>query len=98
VVQGLLTVRQYFNDPDNPRSDTTAVFGPRADYWVRVGAGRLIGQTEVDYFYFREYDTQRSFGTINNLRLEVPLARIVPFATCRPRRRRETSALRPIDR
>jgi len=68
-----------FNDPDNPKSDTTAVFGPRADYWLRLGSGRLIGQTEVDYFYFREYDTQRSFGTTNRLRLEVPLTRIVPF-------------------
>ena len=33
----------------------------------------------MDYFYFREYDTQRSFGTTNRLRLEVPLAHLVPF-------------------
>jgi hypothetical protein len=69
-----------FNEADDPKSDTTAVFGPLADYWVKLGRGRLIGQTKLDYFYFREYDTQRSFGTTNRLRLEVPLARLVPFA------------------
>ena len=35
----------------------------------------------MDYFYFREYDTQRSFGTTNRLRLEIPLAHLVPFAS-----------------
>ncbi len=69
-----------FNEADDPKSDTTAVFGPLADYWVKLGKGRLIGQTKMDYFYFREYDTQRSFGTTNRLRLEIPLARLVPFA------------------
>jgi hypothetical protein len=69
-----------FNEADNPKSDNTAVFGPLADYWIKLGRGRLIGQTKMDYFYFREYDTQRSFGTTNRLRLEVPLARLVPFA------------------
>ena len=68
-----------FNEADNPKSDTTAVFGPLADYWVKLGRTRLIGQTRMDYFYFKEYDTQRSFGTTNRLRLEVPLAHLVPF-------------------
>ena len=26
-----------FNEADNPKSDTTAVFGPLADYWVKLG-------------------------------------------------------------
>jgi hypothetical protein len=68
-----------FNEPDDPKSDNTAVFGPLADYWVKLGRARLIGQTRMDYFYFKEYDTQRSFGTTNRLRLEVPLAHLVPF-------------------
>ena len=68
-----------FNEADDPKSDNTAVFGPLADYWVKLGRARLIGQTRMDYFYFREYDTQRSFGTTNRLRLEVPLAHLVPF-------------------
>ncbi|HZA36496.1 MAG TPA: outer membrane beta-barrel protein [Vicinamibacterales bacterium] len=70
-----------FNEADDPKSDSTAVFGPLADYWVKLGHGRLIGQTKMDYFYFREYDTQRSFGTTNRLRLEIPLAHLVPFAS-----------------
>jgi hypothetical protein len=68
-----------FNEADDPKSDNTAVFGPLADYWIKLGRARLIGQTRMDYFYFREYDTQRSFGTTNRLRLEVPLAHLVPF-------------------
>jgi hypothetical protein len=68
-----------FNEAENPKSDTTAVFGPRADYWVKLGRARVIGETRVDYFYFQEYDTQRSFGTTNRARLEVPLTRLVPF-------------------
>jgi hypothetical protein len=68
-----------FNEADNPKRDVTAVFGPRTDYWVKLGRARVIGETRVDYFYFRDYDTQRSFGTTNRGRLEVPLARLVPF-------------------
>jgi hypothetical protein len=68
-----------FNEADDPKSDFTAVFGPRADYWIRLGRARVIGQSGVDYYYFQEYDSQRSFGTTNRARLELPLARVVPF-------------------
>jgi putative beta-barrel porin BBP2 len=68
-----------FNEADNPKQDTTAAFGPRADYWIKLGRARVIGQTGVEYFYFREYDTQRSFGTVNRARVEVQFARLVPF-------------------
>jgi hypothetical protein len=68
-----------FNEADDPKQDTTAVFGPRVDYWMRLGRGRLSGQSTLDYTYFQEYETQRSFGTTNRARLELPLARVVPF-------------------
>ena len=68
-----------FNEADDPKDDFTAMFGPRAEYWVKLGRSRVIGESRVDYFYFQEYDTQRSFGTTNRARLEVPLARLVPF-------------------
>src|SRR4029453_1068884 len=68
-----------FTEADNPKQDTSAAFGPRADYWIKLGRARVIGQTGGEYFYFREYDTQRSFGTVNRARVEVQFARLVPF-------------------
>lgn len=68
-----------FNEFDDPKQDTTAVFGPRADYWMSLGRGRVQGKTSVDYSYFRQYDSQRSFGTSNELSLSVPLNRLKPF-------------------
>jgi hypothetical protein len=68
-----------FNEADDAKSDVTAVFGPRTDYWVKLGRARVIGETRLDYLYFREYDTQRSFGTTNRVRLELPLVHLVPF-------------------
>ncbi len=70
-----------FNDADDPKEDFTAVFGPRAQYWVKLGRTRVIGESNVDYFYFQQYDSQRSFGTTNRARLEVPLTRLVPFVS-----------------
>jgi hypothetical protein len=68
-----------FNEADDPKTDTTAVFGPRGDYWVKLGRARVIGESRIDYFFFRQYDSQRSFGTTNRARLEVPLTHLVPF-------------------
>ena len=31
-----------FNDADDPKEDFTAVFGPRAQYWVKLGRTRVI--------------------------------------------------------
>jgi hypothetical protein len=79
TVTGVGIDTNVFNEADNPKQDTTAAFGPRANYWIRLGRARVIGQTGVEYYYFREYDTQRSFGTANRARVEVQFARLVPF-------------------
>lgn len=69
-----------FNELDDPKEDFTVSFGPRAEFWSRLGPrGRLYGNSGVDYQYFRDYDSQRSFGTSNIARLDYDLGRLMPF-------------------
>jgi Putative beta-barrel porin 2 len=68
-----------FNEADDPKQDTTAAFGPRLEFWMRVGRARLSGSSRVEYVFFKKYDSQRSFGTLNEARLELPLNRLAPF-------------------
>lgn len=70
-----------FNEVEDPKEDFTAVFGPKAEFWSRLGPrARLYGSTGLDYQYFQEYESQRSFGTSNAARLDVDLGRLTPFA------------------
>ena len=68
-----------FNEAEEPERDFTASIGPAADYWVRLGRVRVRGKTGLDYNHFQEFKTQRSLGTENELRAELPLNRIKPF-------------------
>lgn len=69
-----------FNELEDPDQDFTASFGPKAEFWSRLGPrARIYGSAGLDYQYFREFDSQRSFGTSNVARLEVDLGRLTPF-------------------
>jgi hypothetical protein len=68
-----------FNEVDNPKQDTTVALGPTVDLWLKLGRARLSGKTGMDYNYFQKYDSQRFWGTRNELRLSLPLNRITPF-------------------
>lgn len=69
-----------FNELTDPKEDVTAFVGPKAEYWTRIGPrARLYGSTGLEYQYFREYESQRSFGTANAARLDVDLGRLLPF-------------------
>ena len=69
-----------FNELVDPKEDFTVSFGPKAEFWSRLGPrGRLYGSTGVDYQYFHDYDSQRSFGTSNIARLDYDLGRLMPF-------------------
>jgi hypothetical protein len=68
-----------FNEVDDPKEDFTAVFGPKAEFWSRLGPrARIYGSTGLDYQYFQEYESQRSFGTSNVGRLDIDLGRLTP--------------------
>jgi hypothetical protein len=68
-----------FNEADDPKSDTTAAFGPAVELWMRPFGTRLNAKFGGQYLYFKEYDNQRAWNTSNEARWEVPLARLTPF-------------------
>jgi hypothetical protein len=60
-----------FNEVEDPKEDFTAVFGPKAEFWSRLGPrAHIYGSVGLDYQYFHEYESQRSFGTSNVARLD----------------------------
>ncbi|HJR60720.1 MAG TPA: outer membrane beta-barrel protein [Vicinamibacterales bacterium] len=68
-----------FNEAENPKSDTTAAFGPAVELWVRPFGTRFNAKVGGQYLYFKEFDDQRAWNTNNEARWEVPLARLTPF-------------------
>lgn len=69
------------NSPDAADQDFTATVVPAVDSYLRIGRGRLTGKTSVEYLYFNESQDQRSFNFNQELRAEVTLNRLAPFAT-----------------
>ena len=69
------------NSPDAADQDFTATIVPAVDSYLRIGRGRLSGKTSVEYLYFNESTDQRSFNFNQELRAEVTLNRLAPFAT-----------------
>lgn len=68
-----------FNDAEEPQRDTTATFGPGTEYWVRAGRARVSAKSDVQYTWFRDFASQRSLSTNNDLKIEFPMARLTPF-------------------
>lgn len=69
-----------FNELEDPKDDFTISVGPRAEFWSRLGSRALFyGNAGVDYQYFQEYESQRSFGTSNIARVDIDLGRFTPF-------------------
>jgi Putative beta-barrel porin 2 len=69
-----------FNELEDPKEDFTFALAPKTQFWSRLGPRALFfGSTGLDYQYFQEYDSQRSFGTSNVARVDVDLGRLTPF-------------------
>ena len=68
-----------FNQALEPQRDTTATFGPGAEYWVRAGRARISAKSDVQYNWFRDFSNQRSLSTNNDLKIEFPMTRLTPF-------------------
>jgi hypothetical protein len=68
-----------FNQALEPQRDTTATFGPGAEYWVRAGRARVSAKTDVQYNWFRDFSNQRSLSTNNDFKIEFLMARLTPF-------------------
>jgi hypothetical protein len=68
-----------FNESVNPKRDTTATFGPAVDVWTRLGKARVTAKSTGQYLFFKTYDNQRGWTTANDVRVDLPLARVKPF-------------------
>jgi hypothetical protein len=68
-----------FNEAENPKSDTTAAFGPTVQLWMRPGGTRLSARFGGQYLYFKDFANERAWNTRNEAKWEVPLARLTPF-------------------
>lgn len=77
-----------FNDAEQARRDTTATLGPGVNYWLRVGRSRITARSDVTYTWFKDFENQRSFNNGHDVKIEVPLARLVPFVDGRYQRGR----------
>lgn len=70
-----------FNDAENPKRDLTTTLSPQTQLWLRLGKGRLSGETRLDFAYFRRYANQRAVNAYNEIRAELPLNRLTAFVT-----------------
>ena len=68
-----------FNEADNPKQDTTAAVGPAVNLWLNMGKSRLSGTLSGQYLYYKEYENQRAWNTVNDGQWELPLSRIKPY-------------------
>ncbi|MEO7190511.1 MAG: outer membrane beta-barrel protein [Vicinamibacterales bacterium] len=68
-----------FNDAATPQRDFTAHVVPSADAWLRVGRGTISSVTTGGWTYFRRAARQRSFDLSQEGRVELGLARAVPW-------------------
>jgi hypothetical protein len=68
-----------FNEAEDPKSDVTAAIGPSVQLWMRPAGTRLTAKVGGQYLYFREFTNERAWNTRNEVRWEVPLARLTPF-------------------
>ena len=69
-----------FNSADHPVSDSIAAIGPAVNAWMKLGPLRVAEKSAGQYLYFKRAENQRAWNTTNELKFEMPLARIRPFA------------------
>jgi hypothetical protein len=73
------TDSNMFNDPVNPQRDTTATPAAAVSLWLNVGRSLLSAQLSGQYVYYQKLVSQRSLGSIDTLRWELPVGRLKPF-------------------
>jgi hypothetical protein len=68
-----------FNDPHNPSRDVVAIVVPGADASMRVGPARLASRTLAEWNHFHKLTEQRSVNLTQHGRVDLDLARFVPY-------------------
>jgi hypothetical protein len=67
-----------FNQPDAKR-DFTATFVPGVDAWMRVGRVHFSSETELEWLYFQDATSQRSFSVDQAGTIELPFTYFTPY-------------------
>lgn len=70
-----------YDEPINPRRDHSAVLAPHVEGVLALSAGDVRFAGGVDFVYFQRYTSERSLNTRGNVRVNVRMLRIRPFAT-----------------
>jgi hypothetical protein len=68
------------NEPGETERDFTFMLEPGLDSALRIGRGRLSGKTSVEWLYYHDASTQRSFNFNQEARAELSLNRVRPYA------------------
>ena len=69
-----------FNESEGQR-DFTATFVPGVDAWVRVGGVHFSSETELEWLYFQDTASQRSFSIDQVGAIELPFAYFTPYVS-----------------
>ena len=79
AVSNLGVDNNVFNEAADPKQDTTAAVGPAVNLWLNMGKSRVSGKLSGQYLYYKEYENQRAWNTVNDGQWELPLSRIKPY-------------------
>ena len=70
-----------FHDDVDPKSDFTFTVTPRADVLFSPRRLHLVFSTSVDYVYFQTYDSEAGTNRAAEIKANVDLGRLQPFAS-----------------
>jgi len=70
-----------FHDNEDPKSDFTFTFTPRAEVLFSPRGLHLSLATAVDFVYFDTYDTERGTNQSSEIKANVDLGRLQPYAS-----------------
>src|SRR3989442_9042898 len=68
-----------FDEPSNPKRDTTAVVSPQVTATITLATMRLTTAGAADFVYFERYTSERGINGRGTARLDVPWSRLRPF-------------------
>jgi len=68
-----------YNETSSPHQDMTMRLVPAVDAWLRIGRATLSSKSTLSWSYFHRAAEQRSFDFGEEARVEVGLARVVPW-------------------
>ena len=81
AISGVGIDTNVFNTIDDPKQDFTATISPQAEVLLRLGHARVRAKAQADYDYFRTFTSQGGLSTNDDVTIELPLNRVVPYVS-----------------